>query len=102
MADISINQAAAESWLKDVKYELDQVELILKKVQTSLQNYPGKNDTIMQGIYKLGTGMEEKWTVMCNQFKETCVGVGKTIDLIAKTAEDVVDGFAAILRALGL
>ena len=102
MANISINQAQADAWLKNVKYEMDAVEAVLKNVHTALQEYPGKDDTIMQGIYKLGTGMEEKWTGMCNQFKETCVGLGKAIGLIAEAADNVVEGFAAVLRVLGL
>ena len=56
----------------------------------------------MQGIYKLGTGMEEKWTGMCHQFKETCVEVGEAIGLIVKTAEDVVTGFNDIWKRFGL
>lgn len=102
MADISIDEARAQAWLKDVKYELDAVEVVLKNVQTSLQTVVGEDDTIMQGIYKLGTGMEEKWTEMCNQFKETCVEVGEAIGMIAKTAVEVVEGFSSIWKLFGL
>ena len=100
MADISIDEARAQAWLRDVKYELDAVEVVLKNVQTSLQTVAGEDDTIMQGIYKLGTGMEEKWTGMCNQFKETCVEVGGLIGLIGKTAVEIFEGFGNIRNRL--
>ena len=102
MADISIDEARAQAWLKDVKYELDAVEVVLKNVQTSLQTVAGEDDTIIQGIYKLGTGMEEKWTGMCQQFKETCVEIGEAIVNLSNTAVEIVSGFADILKWLGL
>lgn len=90
MADISIDEAKAKMWIDDVNAELDAVEAILHKVNNSLAT-PVGDDTIMEGISKVGEAMESAWTEMCRQFKLAQAKLPEVVNKIVKAAQDVID-----------
>jgi cytochrome c556 len=91
MADISIDEAKAKMWIDDVNAELDAVETILHKVNNSLATPVGEDDSIMEGISKVGEAMESAWTEMCRQFKEAQAKLPEVVNKIVKAAQDVID-----------
>lgn len=91
MADISIEEAKAKMWIEDVNAELDAVERILNKVNESLSTVAGDDDTIMDGIVKIGNKMEEVWNEMCKKFKEVQAKLPGIVEMIKKAAQDVID-----------
>ena len=96
MADISIEEAKAKVWLDDVNNELNEVEVILNKVNTCLTTVIGSDDTIMAGICNIGTAMENAWGNMCKAFKNVQGSVGKVLSQLFTTAQNVVDDADAI------
>lgn len=96
MADISIDQARANMWIADVNNELEAVELVLKGVSGSLTSVAGTDDSIMEGIFKVGTAMENAWTNMCNNFKTAQSKLSQVIGRIFDAVEDVVDAAGAL------
>lgn len=91
MADISIDEAKAKIWLDDVNAEIDAVEGILKKVNSSVTTPAGSDDSIMKGIEKIGVAMENAWTAMCNHFKQSQSKLKEAIDMIVRSAQTVID-----------
>lgn len=90
MLDISVDEAKAKAWIDDVTAELEAVEKVLEKVRGSLTESAGEDDTIMNGIYKVGQTMETVWTGMCKGFRTSQ-------DLLFKGLRKIVDGTGAVL-----
>lgn len=91
MADISIEEARAKIWLMDVERELNSVQEVLDKVSKVLTTVAGSDDTIMQGLYKVGETMESVWGSLCKNFNEAHHNVSEAVKLVISTAQDVVD-----------
>lgn len=91
MANISIEEAKANAWIADVMTEIDDVEGLLKKVSKVLQETAGNDDSIMQGIYKVGTAMEETWINTCKVLRDTSEDVKNAIKVIVSKGKEVVD-----------
>lgn len=91
MADLSIDEAKAKMWVDDVAAELKDVEVILKNVSGSLTTPIVAEDTIMQGIYNVGTSMENAWTTLCNEFVESTGKIAEAVSQIGKAVIDIVD-----------
>lgn len=84
--DISIDEAKAKIWMDDVNAELAAVRSLLKKVNMANADVAGSDDTIMEGIYKVGVAMGNAWDKMCNVFDEVS---GKITDGISKLGHAV-------------
>ncbi len=91
MADISIEEARAKIWLMDVERELDAVQDVLDKVSKVLTTVVGSDDTIMQGLYKVGETMESVWGTLCKNFKEAHHNVSEAVKIVVGAAQDVVE-----------
>ena len=91
MADINIDEAKAKIWIGDVESEIDNVEKLIKKINGAVSEAAGEDDTIMQGIYKVGTTMEETWTVMCDGLKEATVQINNALTKIFTQAQEVLE-----------
>lgn len=101
MADISIDEAKAKIWMDDVNSELNAVESILRKVNGALTTVAGSDDSIMNGIYKVGVAMENAWTIMCNNFKSAQSKVAEAISKIVVSAQNVIDDADALRTKIG-
>lgn len=101
MADISIDEAKAKIWMDDVNSELNAVESILRKVNGALTTVAGSDDSIMNGIYKVGVAMENAWAIMCNNFKSAQSKVAEAISKIVVSAQNVIDDADALRTKIG-
>ena len=100
MADISIEEAKAKIWMDDVKNELVAVEAILKKVNSSLMTTAETDDSIMKGIYKVGTAMETAWSKMCGNFKNAQKNLSDAISKIVISVDSVVQDAEALKNTI--
>jgi len=101
MADISIDEAKAKIWMEDVNSELAAVESILKKVNGALTTVAGSDDSIMNGIYKVGTTMESAWNTMCTNFKSAQSKLAEAISKIVSSAQNVINDADALKYKIG-
>ena len=101
MADISIDEAKAKIWMDDVRNEINAVEAILKKVNGALTTVAGDDDSIMQGIYKVGTTMESVWTSMCNGFKSAHSILEEALTKLVSSAQNVIDDADTLKNSIG-
>lgn len=88
--DLSIDEAKAWVWTREVENEIADVEHVLKNVYASLTAVAGSDDTIMRGISSVGTVLENVWTGMCNGFKEAQKAIEDVFTNIRVTAEGVL------------
>ena len=101
MMDISIDEAKAKIWMDDVNAEIEAVRNLLKQVNTANCTVAGSDDTIMDGIYNVGTALESSWTRMCNSFDEAQEKVAETISHISKTVINVLEDIDSIKSKIG-
>ena len=101
MSDISLEEARAKIWMDDVNSELEAVEAILKKVHSSLTTTAGSDDSIMNGIWKVGTAMENAWNTLCNNFKSAQSKMALGIAKLVATAQEVIDDADALKSKIG-
>jgi len=90
MADISIDEAKAKIWLDDVNAELEAVEGVLAKVTQSFTTPAGSGDSIMDGIYKVGTTMETTWNELCKGFKSAYNNIVESVKRLSEEAGKVI------------
>ena len=86
---ISIDEAKARSWEKEVKNEIDQVKGILSEAIKAQLALPGEDDSIMQNIQGFYTKLDNVWGKTCNDFN-------KAQDLL----EQAISGVIAKAREL--
>lgn len=101
MADISFKEVEAKMWADDVDAEVEAVEQILKNVTTALTTMTTNEtaDTIMSGIYNVGSAMESAWSVLCNTFKKvTSEYVRESIKRVVNKAVEL-DGALDSIKA---
>lgn len=91
MSDLSIDEAKAKMWVDDVAAELKDVEVILKNVSGALTTPIVAEDTIMQGIYNVGTSMETSWTTLCNEFVDSTEKIAEAVSQIGKAVIEIID-----------
>lgn len=99
--DLSIDEAKAWVWVKDVENEIAAVEYVLKNVYASLTAVAGSDDTIMQGISSVGSILENVWTGMCNGFKEAQNALGEVFTKIGTTAQGILDELEGVKGSAG-
>lgn len=97
MVDLSIDEAKAKIWLDDVISELDDVEVVLKNVTKALTTPIQSEDTIMKGIYNVGTSMEDAWTSLCNDFAKSVSDVGEAIAQVGPVVIGLKDWLEAFI-----
>ena len=85
----------------DVNNEIAAVEALLKQVHTSLSSVAGSEDTIMKGIFNLGTFLETTWTKMCSNFKEAQSAVEETLEKIGVAVGDVLGNLEGVRGRAG-
>ena len=88
--DISIDEAKAKIWMDDVNAELSDVRHLLKRVNTAVADVAGSDDTIMEGIYKVGVAMGNAWDKMCNIFDEAGSKIREGLSKMGSTVQHVV------------
>lgn len=91
MPDISIDEAKAKQWIVDSTSEINAVEIILTNVASAVSTVAGSDDTIMEGIYKVGTKMESVWKKLCNAIKESSSYIEESITKIVAAGQEVID-----------
>ena len=99
--DISIDEAKALVWSMDVENEISAVETVLKKVSSSLTSAAGSDDTIIQGISRVGSTLETVWAGMCNEFKKVQKTLNDVIKKFGKTAAAVLDDLETVKGRAG-
>jgi len=99
MADkIKMEEARARVWISEVNTELELVNDTLTKVTQAITSVPASDDTIMNGILKVGNTLEDIWATTCKVFRE----VGKGIEgIITKTVADYQEREEALNAAHG-
>ena len=88
--DISIDEAKAKIWMDDVNSELSAVRALLKKVNMANAEVAGSDDTIMEGIYKVGVAMGNAWDKMCNIFDDAGSKIKEGLTKLDSTVQHVV------------
>lgn len=101
MMDMSIDEAKAKIWMDDVNAEINAVRVLLKKVNTANSTVAGVDDSIMSGIYTVGTALESAWTKMCNSFDEAQSKLAQAIAKIGKTVGDVLENVDSVKNRVG-
>lgn len=101
MADISIEEAKAKTWILDVKNELSAVETVLKNVSTACTTLPGEDDDIMKGIVDTGEALRSFWDQMCSGFTKATELISDAIDKIGSTAGEVVSDINNVKSRIG-
>lgn len=91
MADISMDEAKAKYWILEVRNEINAVEGVLLRVSTACSSMVGDDDSIMQGVYKLGTLLEASWMNLCNTFKNAIENIGSAISTLGQKGQEVVN-----------
>ena len=91
MVDISIDEAKAKIWLDDVNAELEAVERILSKVTQSFTSPAGNDDSIMDGIYKVGTTMETAWNELGKAFTSALSTLKEVVKRLVVEGSKVID-----------
>lgn len=99
--DLSVEQAKAIMWTMDVNNEIAAVEALLKQVQGSLSSVAADEDTIMSGIYTVGTILENTWNTVCKNFKEAQSAVEKTLEKIGVAVSEVLDNLETVKSRAG-
>lgn len=84
MADLSFKEERARQWMMDVQNEIQLVHAELQKVNSEAEITPGDEDTILQGIQKCNTAMQDGWTRLCNGFTEATNKVNGAIESLVK------------------
>lgn len=88
--DISIDEARANTWIYDVETELDLVRTLMKKASTSITTPAGEDDTIMQGISKMGDQLNTVWTQACNVYEKATNLLKDALKAITKAGSEVM------------
>ena len=94
--DISIDEAKARIWMADVNAELEDVKYLLRKVNEATSDVAGSDDTIMEGIYKVGVAMGDAWNKMCSLFDQANSKISEGISKLDQTVQNVVEKVEAI------
>lgn len=85
MADLGFKEERAKQWMKDVLQEIELVNAELRKVNTECEITPGEEDTILQGLQKCNTEMQNGWNRLCTGFTEATNKVQSAFGRIANT-----------------
>lgn len=101
MTNISIEVDQARHWMQDVKNELEQVDILLKRAAKAYTTPAGEDDVIMKGIENTCNALDTFWTGMCNGFKEACDFLGGAIEKVAESATEVVEDITAVRGRIG-
>lgn len=91
MYDISIDEARAQIWIRDVQSVVDDVESVLKDARTAMNGDAFEGDTIMTGLQKVADKADEVWSTMCKKFKESSGLLQSAIDRIRKPVEGLLE-----------
>ena len=101
MAVIDIDEAKTMIWKQEVETELSQVEEILKKVQTELTTVAGSDDSIYQGIYKVGVAVEETWNETVGSWRKCIEYWTEAIRKMGLGGQAVLDSADALKAKMG-
>ena len=101
MAVIDIDEAKATIWKMDVQSELNQIEDILKKVTNELTTVAGSDDSIYQGIYKVGVAAEEAWNESINSWKKCIDYWTEAINKLGSAGQKVLEDADGLRGRMG-
>ena len=101
MMDMSIDEAKAKIWIDDVNAEISAVRTLLRKVNNANSTIAGVDDSIMDGIYTVGTALESAWTKMCNSFDEAQSKLVEAVAKIGKTVSGVLENVDSVKARVG-
>ena len=91
MADkIKLEEAQAKMWISDVENEIMVVDDILKNVRRAMTEIPGEEDTIYQGIRKIGDTLTNVWTRMISGFREANKSIQGGIKKTVAAGEEII------------
>lgn len=100
-ADLSIDEARAQIWINDVNSELELVRGVLKKTNTAITTIPTEDDTIFQGIRKVGQTLGNVWDKVCNAFDQSKDFIGKAIQNAATAGQELAEGAQSLATKFG-
>lgn len=101
MDKIKFEEAQAKMWISDVKNEIDIVEGILKKTNECLTSVPGDDDTVYQGIRKIGATLTSVWGKMVGGFREASDLVKSSIEKWSNAGNELSQQGEDLNRKLG-
>lgn len=87
---IKLEEAQAKMWIEDVKNEISIVDGILKGVRRAMTEIPGDDDTLYQGIRKIGDTLTNVWTRMITGFKQASESIETGIKKTVAAGEELV------------
>ena len=95
--DFNIDTQKAASWQKEVKQELAEVEMLLKKVGDSIEECP-TDDGLSRAIHDVGSKYMTDWNELCRAFDKATDFIGDVINEIRKSLEEGMNNFKSLLR----
>ena len=102
MADyLSIDEAKARSWEKEVREEIEQVKGILNDAIKAQLELPGEKDSIMQGIHSFYTKVDSTWNDTCKSFVRAGELLDQALTELFKTTQRLTDEADAMASKLG-
>jgi uncharacterized protein Yka (UPF0111/DUF47 family) len=87
--DISLDQAKAENWVKDVRNEITAVRTLLTTLDKDLMATPEEKDTIMKGIQETSQALESHWNKMLEGFDQAGDKINEAIRNIFQKVQEV-------------
>lgn len=84
--DVDFDVMKVANWKREVQNELDSVDTLLRQVADVCSEIPGENDTFMNTLYDIGTGLSNAWTSLSKGFKS----VGDALDNIVEEYKNKV------------
>ena len=95
---MNIDEAKAKMWISDVEDEISQVKAILRDASNALIEVPGENDTIIQGLVRLGEIQQKAWDTITDKFEKAGEEVKRVIGIISNAISEAVDDVDALAR----
>lgn len=96
----SLDEAMAKQWVSDVNHEIVLVESLLTEVYNEIQEFIDDEDPVMKEIVKIGNRMQDEWSKMVSEFKNSMDLINSAIDALRKGFEKAVAHVGKVLGNL--
>lgn len=101
MEYLSIDEAKARSWEKEVKNEIEQVKGILSDAIKAQLEIPGEKDSIMNNIHGFYTKLDGVWGKTCNDFSKAGELLEQAIAGVINKAQELTDEVDGMTSKMG-
>ena len=91
MSDIRITLDEANAWIDKVEREMEAVDILLKKVNTCVEDYKDKDDTVYQEIEKAGKSFKSAWDNLGKGYRDVFEGLRSVFRSQAEAVQQAVE-----------